>query len=323
MNAGATVRRASLCVVLALGCLVACSEQRSATTPSSVVQTLTVTGVRPLLEGETVTLTATAVFSTGATETVTDRVTWSSDDPRIATVSDRGVVAALAAGDTRITATLNGVKGTVTVSVGAQKRFALTLRVHESAPTEDVNIARVAVTAVDSGGTTASGETDAAGGLVLTLKAGPARITLAAAGYEPSEVAVDVTADKVVELPLVPVLQEVRQSFEAVLDKTLRPPFLDQRRFRVNVHHSGVLFVRYTQSALDPFAQAHTCIDIRDATNRSVARTQGVYDNWAPDIRLPVDAGQTYKVIFFSCNPSGLPPTYSLVYWGGEVRHPS
>ena len=62
-------------------------------------------------------LTAVATFSDSSTMDVTEKVSWSSSDSTIAAVSDKGEVSAVtAAGTTTITATLDGVSGTATLT---------------------------------------------------------------------------------------------------------------------------------------------------------------------------------------------------------------
>ncbi len=79
----------------------------TATCTVTVEEAVAVTGVRisqaeaSLKEGETLQLTATALPETATNKTVT----WSSDDEATATVDDTGLVTAVAAGDTVITAT--------------------------------------------------------------------------------------------------------------------------------------------------------------------------------------------------------------------------
>ncbi|QDG52671.1 tandem-95 repeat protein [Persicimonas caeni] len=69
-----------------------------------------------LIVGETQTLTATALNEAG--EEISDpQVTWTSDDESIATVDTDGTVTAVAAGQTTITATVEGVQATVDVEV--------------------------------------------------------------------------------------------------------------------------------------------------------------------------------------------------------------
>lgn len=75
-------------------------------TPSSVT----------LSAGKTEPLTATARYSDGTESTAAD-AEWKSSAPAVATVSDRGVVTAVAAGTARVTATKDGKSGTCTVTV--------------------------------------------------------------------------------------------------------------------------------------------------------------------------------------------------------------
>jgi hypothetical protein len=74
--------------------------------------------------------TATAIYSDGASRTVTGNATWSSSDPRVAGVTNRGgrgQVTALAAGSATITATFMGLSDTAMVMVSAPKLTALSL----------------------------------------------------------------------------------------------------------------------------------------------------------------------------------------------------
>jgi uncharacterized protein YjdB len=78
--------------------------------------------------GEELTFTAMALFSDGTSEDVTDRVIWSSSDPKVAVV-DRtvGTVIALGVGTTTIKAIYQGLEGTVTVTVRATQPKSLLL----------------------------------------------------------------------------------------------------------------------------------------------------------------------------------------------------
>ncbi|HVX42050.1 MAG TPA: Ig-like domain-containing protein [Gemmatimonadaceae bacterium] len=69
--------------------------------------------------GGTATFTATAYGSDGRVFAGAPAATWSTGDTTIATVSGTGVVTGKAAGATTVTATINGVKGTATISVSA------------------------------------------------------------------------------------------------------------------------------------------------------------------------------------------------------------
>jgi uncharacterized protein YjdB len=71
--------------------------------------------------GETAQFTATAVYSDGLERDVTGEVTWSSEDPNIASVSADGLVTAVAPGTIHISATLKGVTGSgITTVAGPQ-----------------------------------------------------------------------------------------------------------------------------------------------------------------------------------------------------------
>jgi uncharacterized protein YjdB len=103
----------------------------SLTNQHGPVTQITVTGIAngaTVKVGQTVQLTATALFQGGGTQDVTSQVTWSSSDPNIASVDSTGKVTFKAPGTVTITATLttaNGassqatVTGSVTVVVGS------------------------------------------------------------------------------------------------------------------------------------------------------------------------------------------------------------
>jgi hypothetical protein len=71
-----------------------------------------------LMEGETE--TASAIVRSEGAEVTGLTVTWTVDDPRIATVSEEGVIEARAPGVTTVRASSEGVSGTVVVRVLAQ-----------------------------------------------------------------------------------------------------------------------------------------------------------------------------------------------------------
>jgi uncharacterized protein YjdB len=83
-------------------------------------------------DGTTVQLTATGDFSDGTTEDLTDEVSWTSSNGTIAQVSDvpntQGLVTALAVGNTSITATLDGIQRSTTVTVTAAVLTSITIK---------------------------------------------------------------------------------------------------------------------------------------------------------------------------------------------------
>jgi len=94
----------------------------SSTTPSTpAAPTPTVTSIAvngtAAAAGETAQFTATATLSNGTTDNVTARATWESSNDAVATVSSAGVVKSIAAGDSDITATYAGGKGSLHVRI--------------------------------------------------------------------------------------------------------------------------------------------------------------------------------------------------------------
>jgi uncharacterized protein YjdB len=92
------------------------------TVTSATLVSIELTPVAPSVAlGTTVTFTATALYSDNSTQNVTGRATWISSTPRVASISTaggtRGQALALSAGTTTISATLQGVTGTTTLTV--------------------------------------------------------------------------------------------------------------------------------------------------------------------------------------------------------------
>ncbi|MEO6443754.1 MAG: Ig-like domain-containing protein, partial [Gemmatimonadaceae bacterium] len=119
----ASVSSTGLVTALARGnaVITASAEGKSATASITVslvpVDSVSVTPrTSTLAAGQTVQLTARLVDATGTVLTGRS-VTWTSDQPSIATVSSSGLVAALTTGQARITATSEGASGTATVTV--------------------------------------------------------------------------------------------------------------------------------------------------------------------------------------------------------------
>jgi uncharacterized protein YjdB len=89
---------------------------------NSLVDSLAVTpATQSLSVGQTVQLTATGTTGHGTghpatTSNDTDLVTWTSSSPAVASVNSAGLVTALTAGTTTVTASLNGYTGTITAS---------------------------------------------------------------------------------------------------------------------------------------------------------------------------------------------------------------
>lgn len=107
--------------------------------------------------GKTVQLVATGIYAGGITLDITAQVFWSSDSAAVATVSNgagqQGLVAGVAAGTTRVRATLDGVQGSAVVTVTAPTVDKLSIE--PQSPTRPVNqTVQFAATASLSDGTT-------------------------------------------------------------------------------------------------------------------------------------------------------------------------
>jgi len=310
---------AALAAIGSASLFLGCSDHspQSPTQPARRAESVTLGDVRNLTEGETVALVATVRWSTGVTEVVSDGITWASDDPRIASVDQRGVVTAVAAGESRIRATVNSVTGTAAVRIFAGPRTH-SGRVHESLPTEQNGIAGATVTGVDRAGNTQSVITDSGGRFTLRLVTGPAQITVAAPGFETTTTAAEL-ADTELSLSLAPLLREVREAFESSHPNP--PMLLEERTYRFAVHHAGELRATYTGGWDVASAWTQACIEARDANDRVLALTRGVYDGAPAPIRLDV-VPAIYTVKFFRCHPFNA-LVINLVAFAGEVRHPS
>jgi hypothetical protein len=299
--------------------LTACSGStpKAPTEPSRVVEALTISGARTLAEGERVTLVVTVRWSTGVTETPASGVTWASDDARIATVDQQGVVTAVTAGEARVRATFSNFTGTIAFRVSAAAR-AFTGTVHESFPTERTVVAGATVTAVDSDGNKDTAVTDASGRFTVRLVPGTALLTVSASGYDTLIVNADLSSE--LSVSLVPGLRVMREGFDYIYPSPAN--FIETRTFRFNVHHTGEIRAGFGPSWMSASAQAHTCLEIRDSNNRTLAQGRGQYDVSAGPISVTVPPG-IYEVKFSSCSPFGGPPIVSLAGFGGEVTHPS
>jgi uncharacterized protein YjdB len=82
------------------------------------LQTIAVTpATANVTVGGTQQLTATATYSDKSTKNVTSTVSWASSAPAVATVSAGGLITAVAAGTTTVTASMNGISSQSTVTV--------------------------------------------------------------------------------------------------------------------------------------------------------------------------------------------------------------
>jgi hypothetical protein len=111
----ARVRRAVgvVCLLIIGASLTSCGNS-SPSSPTPI--TMTVTGTVPTL-GQASQLTATITLTNGTKQDVTSQATWSSSNPPAATISSSGLLTVASLGIATITATYQGISGTLSVSL--------------------------------------------------------------------------------------------------------------------------------------------------------------------------------------------------------------
>jgi trimeric autotransporter adhesin len=159
--------------LLCLGLLPACSTNSSKTvaqhTLTSIQITLTTSSVAAGLPDQ---LTATGEYSDGTSQNLTASVAWTSSDTGVATVSGTGAVTTLAQGSAKITGTLSGVSGSVTLTVNAPAITALAVSSTNS------SIAQGTTAQFTATGTLTNGTTENATGLVTWSSSNPSVVTI-------------------------------------------------------------------------------------------------------------------------------------------------
>ena len=90
------------------------------TVSAATLTSIAVTPVSPsIAAGTTEQFTATGTYSDNSTANLTSQVTWASATPSVATINTTGLATGVAPGTSTITAMLNGVTGTATLTVSA------------------------------------------------------------------------------------------------------------------------------------------------------------------------------------------------------------
>jgi uncharacterized protein YjdB len=118
----ATVSATGFVTAMALGAtVIKASDSTAAGTlvvsvVAGTVKSLLIVGPTTIATAQTIELTASA-STTGGNEVVTSGAVWQSSKPAVAAVSDVGVLTAVSPGTATITATYQGVVGTLTVTV--------------------------------------------------------------------------------------------------------------------------------------------------------------------------------------------------------------
>ena len=155
-----------LIALLCLGLLPACSTKSSTsqTTLTSIQVTLTTSSVAAGLPDQ---LTATGKYSDGTSKDVTASVAWTSSAENVATVSTTGAVTTLTQGSAKITGTLSGVSGSITLTVNAPTITKLAVS------STSASIARGTTVQFTATATLSNGNTENATGLVAWTSSSP------------------------------------------------------------------------------------------------------------------------------------------------------
>jgi len=106
------------------------SGSSTVTVTTATLSSIQVTPSEPsIAAGVQLSFVATAIYSDNTTQNVTGRATWISSTPSVASIStangSRGQALAIAAGGTTISATVDGVTGTTTLTVTSAKLVSL------------------------------------------------------------------------------------------------------------------------------------------------------------------------------------------------------
>ncbi len=170
--------------------------------PPATVQSIAISPASPSLNvGMTLDLTALASYSNGTSGSVDNSSDWASSVPSVASVNAMGVVTALNAGSTTVTAIKDGKTGTAAVTVTAASATLTSITLNPASGTRSVGQTMdITATANWSNGTStvpydsnvawASSNngvaTVNAGGVVTAVAAGNATITASASGITAS-----------------------------------------------------------------------------------------------------------------------------------------
>ncbi|WP_213523648.1 SpoIID/LytB domain-containing protein [Paenibacillus sp. J31TS4] len=113
---------------------------------------LELSGLEPMKPGESRQTVVSAVYADGSRVPVTDRSAFASSNPQVATVSETGLVQALAPGQTVITASWQGMTATYTLEVTAQPKVMTGLQLTGPGPMKAGDRRQLTATALYSDG---------------------------------------------------------------------------------------------------------------------------------------------------------------------------
>lgn len=171
------------------------------------VTAMAVTGIGAVVNpGDTSQLTATATYSDGTADAVTDKATWSSANTDVATVSASGLATFVAAGEVEIRATFKSVTGMTRVTVNTVQvlKYDLTGRLTDRDNNRGVENVRVEV--IDGPDRQRTATTDVDGRYTLSnLLPGSFTVRITNPKYEAVTRSVTLTGPARLDVALVPI----------------------------------------------------------------------------------------------------------------------
>lgn len=104
-------------VAMGLGCGGNASNAAAPNSSGATLKSIQVTAPSNVIVGQILPVTATGIYSDKTTKDLSATVTWTSSNPNIATVAAGGTLTAVSSGTVTITATMNSVSGSSSVSI--------------------------------------------------------------------------------------------------------------------------------------------------------------------------------------------------------------
>jgi len=192
-----TIRR-SVPLFVVVAAISACV---SPSAPGSLVKSVKVSGDTSMTTTDASQYTAATVKADGTSDDVTTRVTWTSSKPEIASVAPTGMVTAVSDGTVSITATYQGISGTLKTTVSPLVVFAIGGAVSEVGFGA---IAGARVQVIDGPSSGSSAMTDAGGTFLLRDVRAGVKCTLQTSfdGFVSDQRSIALTHDAVVNVSL-------------------------------------------------------------------------------------------------------------------------
>jgi uncharacterized protein YjdB len=136
-----------VCTALLIFALTGCTN--------GTLNSITVTPETPSVQtGKTQQMTATGTYSDGSTKTITSTVDWTSSDTSEATVSSTGLVTGVAPGTVTVTAALDDISGTTSVTITIANLASIAITPNNASILSDGSQQFTAIGTLDDGTTT-------------------------------------------------------------------------------------------------------------------------------------------------------------------------